>query len=280
MTNQNDETDAPAPRVRSATLDGITIRYDDYGEGPDALVFLHGWACSSAFWRLQIPAFIGRIRIIAIDFPGHGESDKPEIDYTEELFARSVDAVMRDAGVERVALVGHSMGTPVARTFDALFPGRTVAMIFVDGALRPTQSEEAADQEFAALATPAYDTIMPQIFTKIIGPTMEASLRERTLADMLATPKYVVISAGRNLENPASYPSAAIAVPVLAIMAKASNWPADNESYYRSVAPEIDYQEWDDTGHFVMLERPDDFNAAVVEALERIAFLAAPISGV
>ncbi len=50
--------------------------------------------------------------MITVDLPGHGESDKPQIAYTMDLFARAVEAVMRDAGVDQAVLVGHSMGTP------------------------------------------------------------------------------------------------------------------------------------------------------------------------
>jgi len=262
----------PVPTVRTILFEGIKVHYDDYGVGTEALVFLHGWACNVGFWQFQIPAFADRVRTIAIDFPGHGASEKPEVDYTEDLFARSVMAVLEDAGVERAVFVGHSMGTPVERTFYQLAATETIAMVFVDGALRPTAPKEVTDQEFAALDSPAYDAIIPQIFGKLVGSTMEESLREWVLAEMLATPKQVVISAGRNLANPATYSADPIDVPVLAVMAKASNWPPDNEAFYRSVAPKIDYQEWDGTSHFVMLERPDDLNAAIAAELDRIDF--------
>src|SRR5262245_43200871 len=109
-----DELLAQAPS-HFATLDGSKVHYKDVGSGTEAVVFVHGWSCDSTFWRFQLPTLQGRARAILIDLPGHGQSDKPEIAYTPELFARAVDAVLQDAKVERAVLVGHSNGTPVIR---------------------------------------------------------------------------------------------------------------------------------------------------------------------
>jgi pimeloyl-ACP methyl ester carboxylesterase len=100
-----------------AKLDGARIHYKSYGKGNEALVLVHGWTCNLDNWRDQIPDLAKRNRVIALDLPGHGQSDKPEIKYTMDLFANAIDAVMRDAKVERAVIVGHSMGTPVARQF-------------------------------------------------------------------------------------------------------------------------------------------------------------------
>jgi len=78
--------DAPA---RHATLDGMRIHYESYGTGKQAVVFIHGWTCDLTFWRMQAPVY-EKHRSLLIDLPGHGESDKPEIAYTQDFFARAV----------------------------------------------------------------------------------------------------------------------------------------------------------------------------------------------
>src|SRR6185503_11087712 len=117
--------DAPS---RWAKLDGNRVHYKSYGKGRDALVFVHGWTCDMSFWSDQIPAFVNQTRVIAIDLPGHGKSDKPDITYSMDLFARAVDAVLKDAGVARAVLVGHSMGTPVIREFYRKYPEKTIGL--------------------------------------------------------------------------------------------------------------------------------------------------------
>src|SRR6266540_146027 len=100
------------PQDRFAKLDTIRVHYRNYGEGKEAVVFVHGWSCNLNFWKANIPAFVNQSRVIAIDLPGHGESDKPQVTYSMDLFAQAIDAVLHDAKVERATLIGHSMGTP------------------------------------------------------------------------------------------------------------------------------------------------------------------------
>src|SRR5262249_36094231 len=65
-----------------AQLGTNRIHYSTQGPGTNAIVFIHGWACNAGFWREQVPAFAEKARLVLIDLPGHGESDKPETDYT------------------------------------------------------------------------------------------------------------------------------------------------------------------------------------------------------
>src|SRR4029450_4289348 len=109
--SSKDEKSVPA-ESRFTMLDGARIHYVNYGKGGEALVLIHGWTCNLDNWRDQFPDFAKRNRVIAIDLPGHGQSDKPQLSYTMDLFARAVDAVLQDAKVKRAVLVGHSMGTP------------------------------------------------------------------------------------------------------------------------------------------------------------------------
>src|SRR4249919_525432 len=108
--------------------DGARVHYESYGQGTEAVIFIHGWTCDLTFWRGQAPVYEKR-RALLVDLPGHGQSDKPEVAYTQERFARAIDAVMREAGVTRATLVGHSMGGPVAIAFLRLFPARTKSLV-------------------------------------------------------------------------------------------------------------------------------------------------------
>src|SRR5437773_10508128 len=73
----NDEKGETA-ESRFTTLDGARIHYVNYGKGSEALVLIHGWTCNIDNWRDNMPEFAKRNRVIAIDLPGHGQSDKPE----------------------------------------------------------------------------------------------------------------------------------------------------------------------------------------------------------
>src|SRR6185369_10589874 len=109
---------AAADTPQFARLNELRIHYEDYGSGPEALIFIHGWACDLTFWRGQEPVYTNpNRRALLIDLPGHGLSDKPHRAYPIEFFARAIEAVMRDAQVERAVLIGHSLGGPIAYAF-------------------------------------------------------------------------------------------------------------------------------------------------------------------
>jgi pimeloyl-ACP methyl ester carboxylesterase len=266
----------PTPRITPAEapshyakLDGSRVHYRSYGKGRDALVFVHGWTCDMSFWRGQISDFEQRTRVIAIDLPGHGQSDKPQVAYTMELFARAVDAVMRDAGVERAVLVGHSMGTPVIRQFYRKYPQKTLALVIVDGPLRPFGDRKMMEQFIAPLRGPNYKEQASRFIDGMMGPQVSTALREQIKTSMLSTPQSVAISAMEGMADESIWKQDQIGVPVLAILAKTPFWPPDNEQLFRSLAPTLEYQMWEGVSHFLMMEKPKEFNEALAGFLNK-----------
>src|SRR5436853_3294716 len=251
------------------TLDGARIHYVNYGKGSEALVLIHGWTCNLDNWRDQAPDFAKRNRVIALDLPGHGQSDKPQITYSVDLFARAVDAVMRDAKVKRAVLVGHSMGTPIARQFYRKYPEKTLAIVIVDGPLRPFGDKAMMDRMIAGLRGLDYRELTTKMFAGMAGPNLSAEARERINASTRNTPQYVLVSAMEGMADPSIWGEDKINVPVLAIMSKNPFYPPNVEESFRGIAPNMDFQMWDGVGHFIMMEKPKEFNAAVLQFLDK-----------
>jgi pimeloyl-ACP methyl ester carboxylesterase len=255
-----------------AKLDDARIHYKSYGKGREALVLVHGWTCNLDNWRDQIPDFSKRNRVIALDLPGHGQSDKPQIPYTMDLFANAIDAVMRDAKVERAVIVGHSMGTPVARQFYRKYPQKTLGIVIVDGGLRPFGTKEMRNQFLAMFRGPNYKEAGAQMFAQMMA-TLPAAEQERVKASFANTPQHVIVSAMESMGDEALYGPDKINVPVFAVLAKSPFWQPDTEQFLRSLAPELYLHWWEGVGHFLMMERPKQFNDAVIAFLDRKALL-------
>jgi pimeloyl-ACP methyl ester carboxylesterase len=251
------------------TLDGMRIHYVSYGKGSEALVLIHGWTCNLDNWRDQFSDFAKRNRVIAIDLPGHGLSDKPQITYSMDLFARAVEAVMRDAKVKRAVLVGHSMGTPVARQFYRKYPHKTLAIVIVDGALRPFGDKAMMDRLIDGFRGANYKEAVSQMLTAISGPNLSTEARDRIKASSFNTPQHVIVSAMEGMADPSIWGEDKINVPVLAIMARNPFYPPNIEDSFRKIAPQIEFQMWDGVGHFIMMEKPKEFNAAVLQFLDK-----------
>jgi pimeloyl-ACP methyl ester carboxylesterase len=251
-----------------AKLDGARIHYKSYGKGRDAIVLVHGWTCNLDNWRDQIPDFAKRNRVIALDLPGHGQSDKPQIAYTMDLFANAIDAVMRDAKVERAVLVGHSMGTPVARQFYRKYPQKTLAIVIVDGGLRLFGTKEMREQYLTYFRGPKYKEAGAQMFAQMMG-TLAAAEQERVKTSFANTPQHVLVSAMESMGEESLYGPDKINVPVFAVLAKAPFWPPDTEQFLRGLAPDLELQWWEGVGHFLMMEKPKQFNDAVIAFLNK-----------
>jgi pimeloyl-ACP methyl ester carboxylesterase len=256
-------------KSKFATLDGAKVHYVDYGKGNEALILIHGWSQSVDAWRDQIPAFTKRNRVIALDLPGHGKSDRPEVKYSMDYFARAIDAVMRDAKVSRAVLVGHSMGTPVARQFYRKYPDKTLGIVVVDGVLKPLGNPDMMNQLMAGLRSPNYKEVLGQMFTGMMGPAMTPEVKERVMSATNNTPQAVLVSAMEGMMDPAIWAEDKINVPVLAIMAKNPFYPPNVEEITRGLVPNLEFMMWQDVDHFLMMEKSKEFNDAVVAFLDK-----------
>lgn len=250
------------------TLDGIRIHYVNYGKGDEALVLIHGWTCNLDNWRDQFPDFSKRARVIAIDLPGHGQSDKPQITYSTDLFARAVEAVMRAAKVKRAVLVGHSMGTPVARQFYRKYPEQTLAIAIVDGSLKPFADKAMVERLIDGFRGPNYLDVVNQMFAGMMGPSLPVEAQNRIKTSFMNTPQHVIVSAMEGMADPSIWGDDKINVPVLAIMAKNPFYPPNVEQQAREIAPDLEFHMWEGVGHFIMMEKPKEFNAAVIGFLD------------
>ena len=255
-----------------AKLDGARVHYKSYGKGKEALVLVHGWGCRMGHWRDSIPDLAKRNRVIAIDLPGHGESDKPETAYNMDLFANAIDAVLRDAKVDKAVVAGHSMGTPVARQFYRKYPQKTLAIIIVDGGLRPFGTKEMREQFLAMVRAPNYKEAVAQMSGQMTG-TLSAADKERVKTSFESTPQYVLVSAMESMGQESLYGPDKMNVAVFALIAKSPFWAADTEQFFRTIAPDFEIQWWEGVSHFLMMDNPKKFNDSVIAFLDKKSLL-------
>jgi len=102
-------------------FEGIKVSFRAEGRGMP-LVLLHGYLEAAEVWEPLAEKLFDHFRVIAVDLPGHGESEVRGDTHTMEFLARAVRAVLSDAGEERIMLIGHSLGGYVALAFAEMFP--------------------------------------------------------------------------------------------------------------------------------------------------------------
>ncbi|GAA1937874.1 alpha/beta fold hydrolase [Nocardioides marmoribigeumensis] len=120
--------------VQYVTIHGHRRAFVKAGSGP-AILLLHGMACDHTTWNPIIRRLARRHTVIAPDLLGHGRSDKPRADYSVGGYANGMRDLLTVLGIDRVTVVGHSLGGGVAMQFAYQFPERTerVALIAPGG---------------------------------------------------------------------------------------------------------------------------------------------------
>src|SRR6202044_1893789 len=118
------------------------MSYRDTGDGDVAVVFLHGNPLSSYCWRDVIPHVAGRVRCLAPDLIGMGQSGKPDIAYRLADHARYLDGWFDAMGLAEVVIVGHDWGGTLGMDWAARHPGRVRGIAVLETFLRPMRWAE------------------------------------------------------------------------------------------------------------------------------------------
>lgn len=257
-----------AVSVYAATVDGIKLHSSVSGKGSQNVILVHGWTCDETTWKSQVPVLSEKYRVITLDLPGHGKSGLPgEGDLSMNLFVRAIEAVRHAAKADRVVLAGHSMGTPVIMQYARLYPQHTIALVFVDGsASLPKGSGIDASfvEQFAGSdGLKARESMIRSMFSS----ATTSDMKEHILSMMLGAPEETATGAMKAMFNPEIWKDDIFPQPVLGLYADGSTTLKDEN--VRTRFPKLDYYEIAGTGHFLMLEKPEEFNRLLLEFLDK-----------
>jgi pimeloyl-ACP methyl ester carboxylesterase len=260
---------ADKPRASTvASVDGVPIAYEIHGRGSPALVLVHGWSCDRSYWKEQIEYLAPQYQLVLVDLAGHGESGAARKDYTMASFGADVAAVVEKLELDRVVLVGHSMGGDVVVEAARLLKGRVVGIVWVDAykSLAVPRVPDAAG--FLAGLSKDFRGTTNTFVRGMFRPDTDPKLVERVASDMASAPPAIGVNAMRHtLANEATMPMALaeLKLPIVAI--NSDNAPTDNDSLGRSG---IKVFVMPDTGHFPMLEDPPRFNRSLDSVVKRL----------
>lgn len=149
----------------------LKVHYRIIGKGPIDVVFIPGWTNPLTVYTKQFDYFSDKARCIYIDLPGTGLSDTPTPntpiapipdgpEYTMELMADAVYAVVKKEGLHKFVGVGFSMGPVVLGMFERNYPGMISKLVVIDGGFSPWPTDEPARQDYIDARE---DTYMAQL---------------------------------------------------------------------------------------------------------------------
>ncbi len=148
-------------RDESVVVNGLRLRYRDWGGSGQAVVLLHGLASTSHIWDLVAPILANDFAVTALDQRGHGRSDKPDHGYDFTTMTSDLHGFIDGLKLERPLIVGHSWGGSVALEYGVRHPGVPRGLCFVDGGMIEISGRPGATLEQAKIdmAPPVFDGV-------------------------------------------------------------------------------------------------------------------------
>ena len=151
-------------------VDDLTIAYREMGEGPPVLL-IHGWPTSSYLWRDVMPPIARRNRVVAIDLPGFGASDKPlDAAYDFGFLRQALDGFLAALDIDELGIAVHDLGGPIGVHWALHRPARVTRLALLNTLVYPEFSE--AVLEFVKACTD------PELREQLTSPAgLEAAMK-------------------------------------------------------------------------------------------------------
>jgi pimeloyl-ACP methyl ester carboxylesterase len=234
--------------------EGAKIWYSSFGAGPSVLL-LHGGLGHGGNWGYQVPALMENgYRAVIIDSRGHGRSTRDARPYTYELLASDVLAVLNHLRIQMAALVGWSDGACTALVLAATAPTRVAGVFYFACNMNPSGTKDPFDpspllgrcfsrhtKDYAELSS------TPDQFTTLFE---DVGLMQRTQPDY------------------SLHDLAAISVPVVIAQAEHDEFiKREHAEYLAQSIPNARYHFLQGVSHFAPLQRPSQFNTAIVSSI-------------
>lgn len=267
-------------------LPDAALFYDVAGMGEPALVFIHGYSCSTDDWRLQVADLASDTTCISFDLRGHGRSSPATKDLTMASLASDTISLLDALSIDKAVLVGHSMGTRIALEAALQAPERVSGLALVDGSKVEAKPEAVRHQISAAIEALGFDgwsrKNMGDMFLEKLSDEDQHRIVERAIAlgPKVGLQLYVAMTdwdqsrlslAAERLQVPVSVIQATSILPGEA-RARCSVSEAPNApwlSVWREQA-NAEIVALERAGHFAMLEQPAEVNQAIRHLIKQV----------
>ena len=261
--------------TRRVEVDGRSVGVIDSGGDGPPLLFIHGLGGIWQNWLLNLPAFMDTHRCVAVDLPGFGLSEMPD-ECSIPGFARTVDNVCRQLGIDEPVVIGNSMGGFVGAELAVRYPTRVSKLVLVAAA---GLSTEYLAREPLLAGARAFMVLTARAGLRGNGVVKRPRLRRIALQAVVRYPEKLSVPLATELVGGANAPGfiesfealmtysyrdklERIEVPTLIVWGRNDILVpvTDAEAYEHLIGDNAHSVIFEDTGHLPMLERPSRFN--------------------
>ncbi|ELZ32436.1 alpha/beta hydrolase [Halogeometricum pallidum JCM 14848] len=260
---------------------GADLYYEDHGEG-QPIVFLHGATAGLRYFEPQLMGLSNEYRTIAVDFRGHGRSEKSELGHTLGQYTRDVQTVLEELDLDRIVLVGWSMGALISWEYIHQF-GTDRLRAIVDIDMEPSPVKRG-DYEYGTYGTEDLEGAIDAIQQDPIGlldeeaeallkdpPTRE--LRNLILDEGSRTPPPIQGALLFGLSFIRDYRELlrSVDIPALVCAGADEKWRSvASVKYAAELIPDARFELFEGSGHCITVEEPDRFNRVLSDFIESL----------
>ena len=253
----------------------VRLHYTSEGDGTPCL-FIHGSYVDGTFWKKQIEDFKKDFKIIVPDLRGHGLSERPKGEYTPQVMAQDIYDLIRELGIKKTSIVGHSLGSRIALQYAVTYPKTLERLVLANGSGEPIihsvrlqRYPKHIIEEFG-IGTPHFDLKKYndyEVLRSFANPDLD---EVDWLCELMRnTPDYVKYGVGKYfapLDLSSRYNE--IKVPSMVIVGEQDviSPVGDVENMARLI-PDCRLVIIPDSGHALPLEKPQEFNENVLSFL-------------
>jgi pimeloyl-ACP methyl ester carboxylesterase len=255
--------------------------------GGQPLVFVHGLSGSWPNWLEQLPVFAATHRVITLDLPGFGHSPMPRQEISISGYARMLEQLLGQLGIDAAAVVGNSMGGFIAAELAIAYPQRVERLVLISAAGLSTYNHRGSTLGLPALRRAerilgAYTAWLAAHSDAVVK---RPRLRDATLNFVVRHPERLPAPLAAEQLRGAGTPGflqgleavlhydvrdrlPEIACPTLIVWGDRDRLISVRDAdLFAELIPDSRKVVFGDTGHLAMLERPESFNALLAEFL-------------
>ena len=248
--------------------EGVKLAYVEAGHGDPAILLVHGMQCDHTHMQPLYDHLAKKHRVVSIDLRGHGASDKPAGNYSNQTFNDDIAFVCSSLGLNRPIAIGHSFGGSALLHLAATDPGLLGGIVLLDSGVRglAAKAAELGRTHGSSSSTEDRSEYRRFLSSRLFGPDDPSDLKEGIIDQLTSVPSHVTEAMRETvLGFDAATAARNCVLPALFILA---DRPFTDTATLEQLGPNWRVGQVVGAGHFLQLVVPDQVNAMIGRYLE------------
>ena len=257
-------------------VNNVSVVYDQCGKGDTTLLFVHGWCINKDYWNDQSKYFCDKYKVVTLDLPGFGSSGKNRTEWTFEQYAEDIHQFINAEKLENVILIGHSMSGDILLLMDTKYPEDMIGIVGIDNLKKPgvklTDEENKQIEVFFAMMDSSFTGTI-EAYTKgnLFSPSADTLYVNRVINDFKMNDSVIAIKTLRSLIDVSQRERdmmLQLGHKLYLVNSDTDSTQIDSLQKYCKASADVVYVHG--TGHYPMIEKPAEFNAALEKVIKMI----------